>query len=329
MTAMLWLVAPVLAGDPAPFAGAAPTVEVWAQTDFGQNVLLGTGGWTNGYPADPWRGGWGAAEPLTDQGDTGYGFGEGSALDNWLIRGPRVGQGAVDVAIASYDDDAVGVVFAHDGVATGYIAGWSAGAAPPPVEIVGPTAFLLKVVDGEVVSNRTTPVPGPPARLSLEVDDGHLQVQVDGVTAIGFEDADPLPPGLAGFYAYQAGAYQAFDGAVWFGYDATPVYFDDIWVIAFDEDGDGIVDDRDPCESIAGPCAPDPDPTATGGTDATARGDDVDRSGTVGRGGGVGCGCDAASGAVAAWALVALAAVASVRRSGSATGTGTGRFDRA
>ncbi|MEQ1568487.1 MAG: hypothetical protein ABMA64_22815 [Myxococcota bacterium] len=242
----------------------AQDVPLWQQDTFGDEVpLAGGSGWVSGFPPDPWLGAEGAAWPTTDLADTGASsFGAGRAVDNWLTRGEPVAQGAVTVRVGTPDDDTVGLVFAHDGDATTYLAGFTAQAAPPPIgPVAAPTVFLLKIVDGAVVWSEERPSGGLPRTLTLTLDDGELTLTSDLGEHLTREDPSPLAPGKAGFYAYNSGLVLVY--SYYYSYYAGP-WFDDIEVSARDEDGDGVIDDLDRCEEVWDPDQLDEDGDGVG-----------------------------------------------------------------
>lgn len=236
------LATPALAGQ----------VPFWSQRTFPANGgnLAGTDGWENGYAADPWRGSVRPsgefALPKTDDSAREGTFGDGGPHDNWIVRGDAFEDGYVRVDLASYDDDALGVVLSHSGPATFYLLFMTSDAAPPPISSVrDPVMVLLRVENGAVTElGRSTDVPDltddpeDPRVLRLQRNDGRLVAFFDGPQRINVVDPNPLPPGRTGMWSYDAGDDDF--GAV--------AYFDIIEAWRFDDDNDGVVDDLDNCE---------------------------------------------------------------------------------
>jgi uncharacterized protein (TIGR03382 family) len=239
----------LFAAQPA-LAGQVP---LWSQRTFPADGadLAGTDGWENGYDRDPWRGSVRPsgefALPRTDDNAEDGSFGDGGPHDNWIVRGDTFEDGSVRVDLASYDDDAIGVVLSHSGPSTFYLLFMTSDAAPPPVAGVRePAMVLLRVENGAVTElGRSTDVPNltdDPENmrtLRLQRNDGRLVAFFDGPQRINVVDPTPLPPGRTGMWSYDAGD-DSF-GAV--------AYFDIIEAWRFDDDDDGVVDDLDNCEN--------------------------------------------------------------------------------
>lgn len=319
----------------------AGQIEVWARGDFGpRGDLVGQDGWEGGFSADPWRSSGHRAYSQTDLNNDdrgGSAYGSGWAADNWVIRGEAVGQGGVEAEFVNEDDDTVGVVFAHNGRDTFYLAAYTEDNAPPPVGAIGqPTLFLLRVEDGEatVLAARQMRFGGNRRHMVLARDDHQLAVAVDGNIELRAEDPSPLPAGKAGMYAYDAG----HDG--WF--NNTEAWFEGVRVFAWDEDDDGVPDDLDNCEKTPNPdqadsngdgvgdaCQDAAEPTDTGSADTGEPGQDGTPADTAALDplqqedlyATPACACSSASG-VGAWP-VGLALLGLLRRRRAATRRGT------
>lgn len=304
----------------------AEPIEAWARSDFGERQeMVGYDGWVGGYDADPWWGEGSRAYSATDHntGDSsGERYGSGWAADNWVVRGEAVGQGAGMALLYNEDDDTIGVVACASGGDSFYLFGHSANSAPPPMEVNGPTGYLLKVDNGvaEVLGfDRVELRREDWSQLEVSIDDGHIEFVLNGRDVVIVDDPDPLPPGQWGFYAYDAGN----DG----GYNSTEAFFDYIEVHWYDNDDDGEPDDSDNCEHTANPDQDDHDGDGIGNacdedwppddTDVPDDTDDTDHSDrppldddvTVG----LDCGCTS-SGAALPWVLVLLAPLGLRRR---------------
>ena len=237
------------------FAG---TPIAWERDDFGADaVIAGTDGWTNGYEADAWWGTQGVAATLTDHNTVD----DPLAWRNWLIRGPDLQQLVADAFLFNEDDDAIGLVFAHDGDDTYYLAAHTRNSAPPPIELLDPATqaivFLLRVVDGvptELARADARLAAAAYTKLTVRADDRRIGVFLDDVQILDVTDA-LLPAGQVGFYAYDAG----YDGTT-----STDAWFDGIVVRSIDEDDDGVIDDDDNCEEVANTGQSDADGDGTG-----------------------------------------------------------------
>lgn len=242
-----------------PGGARAGEIDLWTKGQFGvDGALAGQDDWTAGYPGDPWyTDGDGAySDSDVNNGDTsGAAYGSGWAADNWIIRGDLVAQGGIEGEYVNDDDDTIGVVFAHDGEATFYLAAHSAGSVPPPMPSISTgTLYLIRVEAGEasVLGARELALSvGQPHLIRLERDDERLSVSIDGALELSADDPSPLPAGRAGFYAYDSGD----DG----GWGSTEAWFDGVLVFAGDEDDDGVADDLDNCEETPNPEQADED----------------------------------------------------------------------
>lgn len=272
---------------------AAGEVDAWSVKSggFGEpdTYLVDNGDWDNGFGDDPWYvTDNGNAASITDNnvGDTGGGFGDGSAADNWVISGDDVGQGAVWATIYNYDNDTIGVVSNHDGDATFYLLFHSSDSVPPGVEIDGSTLVLMRIDDGDAEVVGTASVgfdQGEENEMELAVNDGVVTGSLHGDVEITFEDSEPLPAGRAGLYAYDTG----WDGETYGG--ATSLF-----VTFSDDDDDGIPDDTDNCEFTANADQADSDDDGIGDACTDGFGEDTggsgfDDDGNVQLNGGCGC----------------------------------------
>lgn len=230
----------------------AGEIELWTDSSFGQDgEMAGHGGWDNGYSDDPWYSYDNRAFSMTDdrvRGEFG-GYGEGTAADNWLIRGEDVGQGVVRIEWGSEDDDAVGLVSNHNGNDTFYMLIYSEHSVPPPLSETDdrPELILYRIENGngQVLKRVRSDYATSRNYLSLEVDDGVLTASLNGDTFFAVEDDNPLPAGQAGMYAYNSGE----DG----GNSSSYCWVSSIEVSYVDEDDDGIPDDTDNCENVSNP----------------------------------------------------------------------------
>lgn len=275
---MILMMAAVFAGE----------IDAWSfqEGEWGEpdTYLAENGDWDYGFSDDPWFvTSYGNAASLTDNNvdDTGGGWGDGSAADNWIITGDEVGQGAVSALIYNYDDDTIGIVSNHDGDAY-YLLFQSADSTPPGVDVDGSTLVLMRVDGGDAEVLDTASVDfdyGDLNEIRLSVNDGVVSGSLNGST-VEYADPQPLGPGQAGLYAYDTG----WDGQTYAG--AT-----DIDVVWFDDDDDGIADDLDNCEKVENPGQDDANDDGIG--DACADGsDDTGGGGADGVQLNGGCGCN-------------------------------------
>jgi len=241
-------------------AFAQDVIETWSYTDYPDGETLdGVDGWRSGYDADEWYGYQGQqqryAVPLTDE--SGGTWGDGGPHDNWLINeNAPVGDGLVVSSVYSEDDDTIGLVLRWQDeenyllfLMTG--TGGLEGSGP-----VGDGVFaaLVEIRDGEATI--LDQVQDSYDRYALQafafgVNDDQVfalmwsDTDTDGAPVIELY-ADGLTDtgiGLAGFYAYNAG----YEGG---GQGVTNVFFGGIGMGAYDDDGDGVIDDEDNCEQV-------------------------------------------------------------------------------
>lgn len=245
----LLAVVALLPGLVAPAVAPAAEIDLWLKGQFGSDgPLAGQDGWVHGFDEDPWyTDGDGAYtdSDLNNSDTPGATYGSGWAADNWIVRGELVAEGGIEAEYTNEDDDTIGVVMAHDGDATFYLAGHSDGSVPPPMGTIDdPTLFLIRVEAGAatVLAARVLDLSGGPHLVRLDRDDERLTISVDGALQLQVDDPAPLAAGQAGFYAYDTGDD---------GWGGTEAWFDGVRVFAWDEDDDGVADDLDNCEEIA------------------------------------------------------------------------------
>jgi MYXO-CTERM domain-containing protein len=229
----------------------AGEIEGWSRSDFDNwDYTAGTDGWVNGYKTDGWWGGDGWVYSSTDDGiesSSGNKYGSGWAADNWLIRGPDAHDGGVVTSWYQEDDDTFGLVFAHNGSDTFYLAAHSSSSAPPPIiDVNTGTVFLIRVEDGSasVLAEEHRNINDEYGELEVARNGNRIRVYLNGNMEIEVEDADPLPAGQFGFYAYNTG----WDGGGW---DNTDTAFSEIATYLFDDDDDAIANDDDNCVDVA------------------------------------------------------------------------------
>ena len=246
-----------------------------------------------------------------------------------------VDDGVVTTIIYTEDDDTIGMVARHQNADEYYLfimTGDERG-SDGPLDDRFDEALLLRIDNGDVevlASERGAYERYTVMRMAIAFNDGEITAAYwndytdeDPDLVVTATESEPLPPGAFGFYAYNAGGFD--DGIAAFG--VTDVY-------RFDDDGDGVADDEDNCESTANPdqedgddngigTACDPDEATDGGDDGGGEdggGDDGDGGSDTAspvdinyeEGGKVsGCGgCDGTGGAVGGLLVAVLAGVA-------------------
>ncbi|MCB9746192.1 MAG: hypothetical protein H6741_24120 [Alphaproteobacteria bacterium] len=296
-------------------------IPAWDDEGWGNNdeFLIGQGDWIGGYDADQWYVGDGVIYSSTDDNvnDSFRSYGDNSAADNWITRedAPEIAQGYVLADWVSEDDDAVGVVSNLSSEDTFYLLVVTANSAPPPVgEVSDGTMVLIRIEGGDADVLDEVDVPSPEEEsfeLGLSVDDDVVTGWYNGEPVLEAEDSSPLPAGLSGVYAYNAG----YDG----GWNSTNVWVERLEVGWVDEDGDGQGDDIDNCEEVENPDQADEDGDGLGDLcdpDFGQGGDDTGEGGgddTGEPGGGVnikadcGCASQRGGGGLAALTLLGLA----------------------
>src|SRR5690606_14700331 len=122
------------------------------------------------------------------------------------------------------------------------------GSVPPPLTPGGGCRIALLEVEGRqariLAETEAEPLDDDPVPFTLEHDDGAVRVRVGDALVLEAVDATPRPPGSVGVWAYDCGA----DGDPPDLGDTCVVH--EVRVFAFDEDDDGVPDDRDNCEAI-------------------------------------------------------------------------------
>lgn len=313
---------------------SAGTVEAWSYSDFPTSGgIAGEDGWVNGYDEDEWAAfesrGTTWAYSATDHTDDGR-FGDGGALDNWLVNPAEpVLQGEYVVTSYVTDNDAFGVVVGaqEDEYLLFVICGEegndsSIQSCPVPdlpthatalVRITGRGAEVLDYVESGCSGDREV-------ELSVAIDDGTLVARYGDVEVSAEVDLRQPLTGV-GFYAYNEGTLDESGQD-----DGDTVYFRDVVVSWLDEDDDGVVDDDDNCEEAANPGQEDldhdgigsacdlseevPDTGDTGGDSGDGGADSADDGIVIDQNGACGCASGRASGGL----LVGLIALAAVSR---------------
>ncbi len=272
-------------------------VALWSRDEFGNGEIAGSDGWTNGYAADPWWAEAGNAYALTDDGIEdpgagGDGFGSGWAADNWLIRGETCVDCAVVAKTENEDDDPLGLVLAHDGDRSFYLAYSTNDQFVPPLEAPpngGGGVILQRVSDGVASVLGSWDESGidlTQVKMRLERDGDAVRVYVDDTVFIDVTDPAPLPEGKAGMFAYQSGSG-----------DGSDAWISKMEVYLLDGDDDGVADDSDNCEVVANESQDDSDGDGFGdacddlegpggGTTPGGTGTGPEDPGTAGTGGG-------------------------------------------
>lgn len=303
----------------------AGTLPAWEVSDFGQTegYFIGNSDWSGGYSDDPWYVYYGIVLTATDQNvnDNYEGWGNDTAIDNWIVRGDAIGDVSVTVTWTNEDDDSTGVVANLSDARTYYLFLVTSGNAPPPADAVerSSVAILYRVSGGEaeVLANEEIESidGGDEFELALTVDDGAITAAFNGDTVLEATDSAPLPPGMAGMYAYDTG----YDGG-WGNTSAWVSYISVHWI---DEDDDTVADDVDNCEEVANTdqadadadsigdlCDPTPGTDDTG--DDTGDGGNTDSDNTVTLKGD--CACASGPSTPTAGLLTALALALGLRR---------------
>jgi hypothetical protein len=114
----------------AALTARADTVEVWSYDSFPDDEWIGgTDGWENGYDEDQWYGytgstgtRWAFAYSDDNTGDAGGDWGEGGALDNFLVNAAEdVGDGLFTTTFYTGDDDSFGAVIGQQNAGKYYL----------------------------------------------------------------------------------------------------------------------------------------------------------------------------------------------------------------
>jgi MYXO-CTERM domain-containing protein len=259
------------------FAAHAAPVEVWSYDDFPGDYegISGTDGWESGFEYDNWYGYIGStgthwAFAYTDYGtsDTGGTWGDGGALDNFLVNDAEdVGDGQFTTTFYTADDDSFGIVIGHSGAASYYLfvlcGEEDSDSADCPLELRGGTgsaivrisrgnAEVLAETDASYNLGREGEAYG---EVSFSLNDGVLTaVYEDGGVRLEAEDTTFTSVNAIGFWSYNSGYYN--DGS-WQGFSDPVLY-------AHDDDDDGVIDDDDNCEFERNPDQDDSDNDGVG-----------------------------------------------------------------
>ena len=231
--------------------------------DYGSASMVGVDGWTGGFDLDTWDGYSGSGstsyvQSTTDVNEDDYpgDWGDGGALDNWLVN-EDVGteDGVLRARFYSADDDALGVICRfQDGenFILGLMVGGRSGTSP--VDESGPMSAIVKVSGGVATvleSGSTTYSAGSLGGIELRCDDDNITLSVwrsyksswtSPSVELSTTDPDPDPGGAWGFYAYDAGGTSSSE---------TLTLFGPVEVLLVDADDDGVADDADNCEDDA------------------------------------------------------------------------------
>ncbi len=264
---LLWTFTPV----------QAAFLDAWTYGDWIHNTsMVGVDGWTTGYGSDRWTGyhststGYDYVQSTTDE--SGGTWGSGQARDNWFVRtGYDHDDVVVGVPFFTYDNDCVGLVLHQEDDRNFYLFFLTGGRSTSgsteggtnPVSSEGVYAAIVKIKDGVasvLASEEQTYLIQTHVAFTASFDDGVLTFSYwDAAADMGSPapdivleavDTSPLPGGLTGVYAYDAGGI---------GTTNTPTYFRTFQVWYVDEDTDGVADDLDNCEEDYNPSQDDLD----------------------------------------------------------------------
>lgn len=234
---------------------AAADLLVWSYNTFPEGQELdGYDGWEAGYREDPWQGYNVMGSHAVAQTDDGAGsehYGEGGALDNWLVHeaGP-VWNGSLSTVVIGTDDDAWGVVVDEtDGDWLMVLFCGASGATDalcPDLDsayAASPYWGIFQVEDGRATL-LASQADGYPIyvemRVRITLADGVLTATND---ALGASVSADVPEGThfgrVGFYAFQNGLAGGY--ATGFG---------EVELTALDSDADGIADDDEVEEPV-------------------------------------------------------------------------------
>jgi uncharacterized protein (TIGR03382 family) len=261
----MWLLSTLLA------MGSAQGAQIlyWDYDDYPfEASAVGVDGWETGYEEDIWYGyefdGYGPVVlPTTD--DNGGSFGSGEAADNWLVnRDIYLDDAWSQVDAYTQDDDTLGLVFNFQD-SENYYGFWLIGTRsgggdgtnasnPLDEDSSSVRSVLVKIQDGEatiLAEEGVSYARDTRMKIAAGENDGrvwgklwveHDQAWSDFDVGIGYSDADPFGPGAVGFYTYDAGGIVEGESLT---------LFTGIEVYAYDDDGDGVIDDEDNCEDVA------------------------------------------------------------------------------
>lgn len=281
-------------------ASAQDALEYWTYDDYRDGAsMVGRDGWEGGYSSDLWYGGEQDGEPVvypsTDHSvdDAGGDWGEGGAIDNWLVN-DRVDAEDVVVRARLYteDYDSMGIICRFQDNQNYYLFVMTGGGGSSPIDAGANVSSVVKVSGGEatVLNAESGAFTGNTwTGLQLTCDDNGVEAALweeldedweDPDLVISAVDSDAFGAGAAGFYGYDCGG----DGV-----DATQTFFGAIDVLRVDEDEDGVADDSDNCEEVSNADQADGDDDGVGtACDDDEGGDDTGSSG--GSSGGSGSG---------------------------------------
>ena len=236
-------------------ANAADLLSYWSYSDYDDDSsMVGVDSWVTGYATDLWygyRGDSGSTYvyPTSDDntGDADGDWGDGGALDNWFInRRVELRDGVVRAPVYSQDDDTLGVICRFENKSNMIIGMMSGNEGSSPISERTPYLAIVKVTDAGVATDTTF-------GLELSCNDGEITLNFwdrydsgwsDPDDSISATDSDPSSEDSdeldAGFYAYDAGAE-----------DGSYLFFGTITALQYDDDSDGIADDKDNCETTA------------------------------------------------------------------------------
>ena len=303
-----------------PMVAQAGDITAWEIGDFGNGGRLANeDGWSNGYSEDTWGSWQGYAFPYTDDSPSGGSapFGNGTAMDNWIVRGDSVNDGATEFELFNEDDDTAGIVFKQSSGKDFYLLAHYTDSAPYPLDsAAGPSLALVRVefgqgkVLGQVYDDKYS-FEGTNQLQSIRVEynDGDIRVLWNDSEVMLVEDPQPLPAGRSGMYAYNNGYYDS---------RGDTALFASLSVSFWDEDDDGVPDDTDNCEfdangdqadadgdgigDVCDDAAPGPGENDDGVTEDDDGGNSVDPG--EGVTGAPGCGCTTGVEGAALWWLV-------------------------
>lgn len=244
---------------------ASELVEGFAVADT--TNFLPRAGYTGGFSGDPWRVVGGRVGSAVDLG--GGQWGNGQAIDNWLVRSDRTFRDfTYDVTVLTGDNDGIGAVFRWQDADHFYLVVFARGDAAPAAGTGGVQitygGWLYAVEDGvaRVLDATTATVTTSPQDLSIVAEGPSIVVLLEGVAVMSAVDT-ALAEGSVGTYCFDNGT----DAGCW---------FDDLHVVGTDPnadaDNDGVnetedCDDTDATRAAIVPAWPDLDRDGFGDAD--------------------------------------------------------------